>query len=274
MNAQTSATEASWSPIIDTHAHLFEQDLPLAANASWLPPYSFTKEQYLDLLDKESILFGVITAPSFLGTYNDHTLAMLRSTPRLRGTAIVDPDIDSSALRALADGGIVGIRYSLRRYPDLPDFSAPEYQRLLRRLRDLDLYVHILAESERLAHLIPHLDKAGVKLVIDHFGVPEKKFGDNDPAQSAILQAVQNGKTWIKLSAPYRTAGVEMAALAQKFLAAAGPERLLWGSDCPWTGHEGKYTLRDTVRWFEEWIPDRAIREQIGRSGLALNKFI
>lgn len=274
MSENKSSNAAQWSPLIDTHAHIFEGNLPLASNASYSPKYDFTKNDYLKILDAESIYFGVLTAPSFLGTYNDYVLDMLASCPRLRGTAIVDPDIDPGLLRLMADSGIVGIRYSLRRYPDLPDFTAPQYQRLLRRVRDLDMYVHVLAESERLATLIPPLDKAGVKIVVDHFGVPEKKFGDNDPTQQAVLKALDSGRTWIKLSAPYRTSGIDMKALANKFLKVAGTERLLWGSDCPWASHEGKYTLRDTIKWFEDWIPDRAVREAIGKTGMALNKFI
>lgn len=274
MSQAQPAGEPRWSPVIDTHAHLFERGLPLTQNATYDPTYSFTERDYLRILDEEAVLFGVITAPSFLGTYNDYALDVLRGHRRLRGTAIVDPETDPRSLRAMADAGIVGIRYSLRRYPDLPDFSLPTYQRLLRRVRDLDWYVHILAESDRLAGLLPALDKAGVKLVIDHFGVPEQRHGDNDPGLQAVLRLMQNGRTWVKISAPYRLPGMDAPALAGKFLAAGGAERLLWGSDCPWTAHEGRFTYRDTIRWFEECVPDTRDRETMGRAGLALNKFI
>ena len=274
MTQEQPSGQPRWSPIIDTHAHLFERGLPLTDNATYDPKYSFTEHDYLKILDEESVPFGVVTAPSFLGTYNDYALNVLRGNRRLRGTAIVDPETDPQSLRAMADTGIVGIRYSLRRYPDLPDFSLPPYQRLLRRVRDLDWYVHILAESDRLAGLLPELDKAGVKLVIDHFGVPEQRHGENDPGLQAVLRLMQNGRTWVKVSAPYRLAGMDTRVLARKFLAAGGPERLLWGSDCPWTAHEGQFTYRDTIRWFEECVPDPGDRETMGRAGLALNKFI
>jgi predicted TIM-barrel fold metal-dependent hydrolase len=270
-----SANTSLWAPVIDTHAHLYVDDMPLVAGATFKPGYCFEVDDYLDILDAEGVLFGVITAPSFLGSYNDYTVEILRNHRRLRGTAIVEPSIDALGLRHLADNGIVGIRYSLRRYPYVPDFSQPEYQRLLRRVRDLDLYVHILAETERLAHLVPQLDKAGVKLVIDHFGVPEPRFGENDPGQRAILTALQNGRTWIKLSAPFRSSSdVDMKKLARFYLAEAGPDQLLWGSDCPWSSYEDQFNFRDTIRWFEDWIPEHSIREQIGRSGLRLNKFM
>jgi predicted TIM-barrel fold metal-dependent hydrolase len=85
---------------------------------------------------------------------------------------------------------------------------------------------------------------------------------------------VQTGRTWIKLAAPYRTHGADMKSLARKFLSEAGPQRLLWGSDWPWTGHEGGFSYRDTIDWFKDWIPEQDIRDQIGRTGLALHGFI
>jgi predicted TIM-barrel fold metal-dependent hydrolase len=263
---------AQRSPLVDTHAHIFLRELPLAQNATHRPAHSFTAEDYLAALDAANVRYGVITAPSFLGIYNDYTLDALRRHDRFRGTAIVDPDADPYLLRAMANDGIVGIRYSLRRYPDTPDFTAPDYRRLLRRVQDLDWFVHLLAESEKLAVLVPLLAESGVKLVIDHFGVPDRPFAE-DPGLREIFRAIEKGRTWIKLSAPYRTTGADMKALARKFLAAAGTERLLWGSDWPWTSHENRFTYRDTIRWLEEWIPDRATRDAIDQTGMALHGF-
>ena len=272
MTPTTTVQREAWSPIIDTHAHIFVPGLPLADNATYHPTRSFTEQDYLGVLDAAGVSFGVLTAPSFLGAYNDYTLDVLRRNRRLRGTAIVDPATDPYTLRAMADDGIVGIRYSLRRYPDTPDFTSSAYQRLLRRVRDLDWFVHIMAESDKLAVLVPILAASGVKLVIDHFGVPERGI-DEDAGLRAVLRAVQDGWTWVKLSGPYRAAGPDKKALARKFLSAAGPARLLWGSDWPWTGHEGQFTYRDTISWFEGWIPEQGIREEIGRTGLALHGF-
>jgi len=263
-----------WSPIIDTHAHIFLRDLPLVAGATHRPKYSFTAADYLKLLDESGVLFGVLTAPSFLGSYADYTLGVLRANRRLRGTAIVDPGIDPYAMKAMAADGIVGIRYSLRRYPDIPDFTKPDYQRLLRRVADLDWYVHIMAEADRLALLVPQLMESGAKLVIDHFGVPDAAKGYDCPGFQAVQRALATGRTWVKVSAPYRVEGWDTNQLAQKLLAEAGPERLLWGSDCPWAGFEGKFAYGETIDWFEAAIPDRRIREQIGRNGLQLNHFI
>ncbi len=215
----------------------------------------------------------MIAAPSFLGTHIDYTLEALRRQPRLRATAIVDPDVTMHRLRELDRQGIVGIRYTLRNYPDssVPDFGAPEYQRLLAAMVELDWHVHILAEADRLAAMVPVLAKSGVKLLIDHFGVPS---GPACPGQQAVLRAVQEGRTWIRLSAPYRlTPGTSAKELAQKYLREAGPDRLLWGSDWPWVAHENSYSFPQAIRDLQQWIPDPADRARIDANALAIYRF-
>jgi predicted TIM-barrel fold metal-dependent hydrolase len=262
-----------WSPLVDTHAHIFLRDLPLVSGATHRPERDYATAEYLAQLDAEGVTYGVIAAPSFLGTYNDYMLRELRQHRRLRGTAILDPGTDPYAMRAMDADGVVGIRFSLRRYADTPDLAAPDWQRLLRRVRDLDWHVHILAEPERLAALLPILLGSGVKLVIDHFGHPSTPNGEGCPAFAAVLRGIAGGNTWVKLSGPYRTPILDAKALTARLLREAGAERLLWGSDCPWTAHEGRFTYRDCISWFEDWIPDAATREAIGRTALNLYRF-
>jgi predicted TIM-barrel fold metal-dependent hydrolase len=52
-----------------------------------------------------------------------------------------------------------------------------------------------------------------------------------------------------------------------------GPERLLWASDWPFVGHEGKVSYRQMVESFERAVPDPLVREQIGRTAARLYKF-
>jgi predicted TIM-barrel fold metal-dependent hydrolase len=52
-------------------------------------------------------------------------------------------------------------------------------------------------------------------------------------------------------------------AYARELLAAMGPERLLWASDCPFVGVEST-TYQSTIDWFEQAVTDPAQRQQIG----------
>ena len=260
-------------PLVDTHAHIYLTDQPLVGDASHRPERAFTTDDYLRTLDDHGVLFGVIAAPSFLGSYNDYTLDALSRHRRLRATAIVEPDIDLYSLKAMDSAGIVGIRFSLRGYAGLPDLTTPVYKRLLRRVADLGWHVHLYAEGDRIAALAPKLLDAGVNLVIDHFGNPTPDRGEASPGFQAALNGIQTGRCWVKISGPYRSPGCDHAALAATLLREAGTERLLFGSDWPFVGHEDKITFRHTIDWFDSFIPVSNARDAIGRTAARLYRF-
>ncbi len=268
-----SATRPKLGPLVDTHAHIYRTDVPLVDGATHRPQRAFTTDDYLRTLDDHGVLFGVIAAASFMGSYNDYSLQALRQHHRLRATAIVEPDTDLYSLRAMDADGIVGIRFSLRNYAGLPDLAASAYQRLLRRVADLDWHVHLYAEGERIAALVPALLDSGVKIVVDHFGNPNPTLGENSPGFQAALRVLQSGRGWVKISGAYRSPGCDHRALAARLLAEAGPERLLFGSDWPFVGHETTMTFRQTIDWFESFIPDPDTRARIGRTAASLYHF-
>ena len=210
-------------PLIDTHAHIYPRNTPLIDGATHQPSRDVTPEEYLRMLDEHGVLFGVHAAASFMGPYNDYTLAALARFPRLRGTAIVDPSISLPELQAMAAAGIVGIRFSLRDYKSTPDLGSPEYRRLLRRVADLDWHVHLYAEGERIAVLTTQLLAAEVNIVIDHYGNPAPELGENSPGFQAALRAIGSGRGWVKISAPYRSPGCDHTVLATRLLAELGP---------------------------------------------------
>jgi predicted TIM-barrel fold metal-dependent hydrolase len=260
-------------PLVDTHAHIYPRYTPLIEGATHKPSRDVTAEEYVRTLDEHGVLFGVHAAASFMGPYNDYTLAALARHRRLRGTAIVDPSVSLPELKAMAAAGIVGIRFSLRNYKDTPDLGTPEYQRLLRRVADFDWHVHVYAEGEKIAVLTTQLLAAEVNLVIDHYGSPTPELGENAPGFQAALRAIGSGRGWIKVSAPYRSVGCDHSGLAARLLAEGGPERLLWASDWPFVGHESKVTYRQMVESFEQVVPDPVVREKIGRTAARLYKF-
>lgn len=254
------------TPLIDAHAHLFLVGLPqVRGSTAHVIEEDFTAEDYLKILDEHGIHYGVIAAPSGLSTFNDYTIRMLRKYKRLRGTVIVRPDVDFYILEQMNRDGVIGIRLALWGYPDLPDLTTPDWQRTLRRVRDLEWHVHMNLEAPRMPQVLPALEKAGVKLILDHFARPDPQKGMKCEGFQAALRAVGNGRTWVKLSAPYRlrTTPENVRAYAAEWLKNAGPERLLWASDCPFSSYEKTVTYPQTLDWLEEWVPDPALRYRI-----------
>ena len=276
------AAPAVESPVVDAHAHIYSANMPVSSSAWFRPGHAFTAEQYLDVLDAHGVQFGVIAGISIFGTYNDYMIAQLRRYRRLRGTAIVDRTTDRYALERMKADGIVGIRLQLTRQ-DLPDLAGDEYRILFRRLADLDLHIEVVVEGPRWPQVLPHLESSGAKIVIDHFGHPDPQAGIHCTGFQAVLRSVEQGRTWVKLSAPFRLTwaapglaqrdpkSVTLAReVAQCLLENAGTERLVWGSDCPFIGHEATQSFGDALKELGTWIPDARMRRELSDTALKL----
>ena len=242
---------------VDTHAHVFRRGLPLAGERRYAPGYEATPEAYLAQLDAQGLSHGVLVQPSFLGTDNSYLVAALRRWPqRLRGIAVLEPKVSSALLQVLDDAGVVGIRLNLIGRPD-PELNLDPWPLFLRRIADLGWQVEIQVEARRLAGLLGPLLRAGVRIVLDHFGRPDPALGVADPGFRYVLSLGDAGRVWVKLSGSYRNGdgGVAQAAvpLLKRHL---GVERLLWGSDWPHTQFETVSSHAAAWAQLDAWLPD------------------
>ena len=249
---------------VDCHAHVMRRDLPLAADRHSGPKRDVTVEEYLAELDKHGVSHGGLTAPSFYGTDNSLLLSALDAAPgRLRGTAIVSPEIAEEDLVAMGRRGIVGIRLNWIRREALADVESPSYRRLFERVRKLDWQVEIYLEGPKLATKLPRIRGQGVTVVVDHFGSPDPALGVACRGFQEVLRGVRSGDTFVKLSAPFRLGGADPQPYVDALLEAGGPKQLVWGSDWPFVGFEEKITYAQCVEWIEAWIPDAATRRVV-----------
>lgn len=261
---------------IDTHAHVFTAGLPLAPDRRYSPSGEAPLAEYLEVLDAAGMTGAVLIQPSFLGTDNAHMVEALRQAGgRLRGIAVVDPDVPPAELAALARAGVVGIRLNLvgTRCDGL---SEPALQRLFERIGELGWQVEIHAESTRLPAILERIGDAPAAIVIDH--LCRAATGVACPGVRGVLRAAESGRIWVKMSAPFRCGALDWKAvawpLARMLAAELGPDRLVWGSDRPWTQHEKGRTYADTLAWLSEWVPDDDARRRIlGESAAHLYRF-
>ena len=246
---------------IDCHAHVMRRDLPLASERHSAPKRDVSVEEFLGVLDMHGISHGVLTAPSFYGTDNQLLLkALAAHSDRLRGTAIVSPDITPEMLAELARAGIVGIRLNWVRRDVLPDVTSADFRRLLEYVRERSWQVEIYLEGNKLAGVLPRLRDAGVRVVVDHFGAPDPTRGVHCAGFGEVLRGVRASDTWVKLSAPYRLGGADPQRYVDALLAAGGASQLVWASDWPFVGYEEVITYQQCVDWLVAWIPDEATR--------------
>lgn len=278
-----TGSAAADAPLVDAHAHIFLKDMP-ASRAAWhRPDYGFTAEEYLRVLDAHGVHFGVIAGISIYGLYNDYMLEALRRHRRLRGTVNVLPTTERYILERMKQDGVVGARLQLTRRKELPDLEDEYHQLLLRRLADLDLHIEVVVEGHLWPAVLPALTASGVKVVVDHFGHPTPTQSTQCAGFQALLRAAEKGRTWIKLSGAYRLTWARPGAshrdprthvlaqeAAQALLKNVGPERLVWGSDCPFVGHESHVCFQDTLDEYAAWVPDAATRRRISHTALNL----
>lgn len=259
------------TPAVDAHAHIFTRAMPFAADAHSRPDYDYGVDAWLADLDRHGITHGVIAAASLFNDGNAYTFAALAAHPRrLRGTVIVAPEIEAATLRDMADLGVVGVRLAWRRVDELPDLNSNLWRNFLRSIADSGLHIELLSRSVSLPHLLPALDKTGVTLVIDHFGVPARDPAERQAGTDALCRAIDTGRVWVKLSAGFRMPLETAAEVADRLLAHAGPQRMLWGSDAPFVNHEANTCFADAIDLYRRLVPDAATRAAIDRTALAL----
>jgi predicted TIM-barrel fold metal-dependent hydrolase len=254
-----SVDKLAW---IDSHAHVFDENCIFSKSARYIPKHAVPPERYLALLDQHGIGGAVLVQPSFLGIDNSCLTRTIAMRPdRLRGVAVVADDVDPDTLHALRAQGVRGIRLNLIGLPD-PDFTTPAWRQWLKNVREADLPVDLHASGERWCNLLPPLHDQGVTVVIEHFGRP----GHPNPMEckgfQQILAAPARGPSWVKVSAPYRMAPEAADSAVTELLKAFGPERMLWGSDFPWTQHEEGQSMAACMSSCMAWMEAKQLTVQ------------
>jgi predicted TIM-barrel fold metal-dependent hydrolase len=196
----------------------------------------------------------VLIQPSFFGTNNAEMLATIASDPsRLRGVAVVDPEIAEAQLARLHAGGVRAIRMNLRGIANLSSYSAENWTPLFARVHALGWHVETFLDAGALPGILPLFAQSNIAVTLDHFGSPGETAEAID-ATFAAAKALATGRdVWCKFSAPYRLGGVDPTRLAQRWLALVGPERVVWGSDWPWTQHERGMDYQRLREGLDRW---------------------
>ena len=257
------------APLVDAHVHVFRRNMPLLPNPRHSPDYEFTAEQLEATLAAHGVKFCVIAAASPWGDVNDYVVQSLRTRPLWRGTAILEPATTSRwDLQELARSGMVGVRLPFISLRELPDLGSWEWRRFLYRLADMDWHVHLHLDGPRIPQVLPQLEQAGVKIVIDHIGRPDPVLKEKCAGFEIVTRSVEKGRTWVKLSGGYRL-GPHSAQLARELCRRVGYGRMLWASDCPFVGQEST-TYQSTVDWLADAVPDAADRRVLGLNAIDL----
>jgi predicted TIM-barrel fold metal-dependent hydrolase len=247
---------------VDCHHHVYDAAAPVAAGAR--PHPSASLADHARLLARLGVDRHVLVQPSTYGFDNALHLAALREAgpERARMVAVVPPDAAAADLRGMADSGVVGARANLISSALLrPAEVAP----LARRLADLGWHLQIFADAGLIADLADVLRAAPCPVVFDHFAQLPLSGWAAHPAWGVVMDLVQAGRGWVKLSSPYSLDQSRPAAVGDlaRALVAAAPQRMVWGTNWP---HPNATTIPDDAALLDllgEWAPDAAVRQAI-----------
>ena len=164
---------------------------------------------------------------------------------------------------SLARIGVRGLRFPIYGLPT-PQWS--HYKDMLAEAQRRDWPIHLYVESKRLPEILPVLLDGGNKVVIPHYGMFDRTLGPaRDPGFKVLLESAPSRNVWVVMSGAYRVGPERARSATPMLLDAFGPDRLMWASDWPHTdtGLNRVTTYPQTLRWFEEWVTDKATRQTI-----------
>ena len=261
---------------VDSHAHVFDPGRPFAAERNYTPEDSQigTVERFLAVLDHHGLSHGLLVAAEPYGTDNRCMLdAIAAAGGRLKGIALVDPDVTSGELDGLAAGGVIGIRFNLMSF-GLRQFEHPATGRLLAELRERNWFLQVHCAEDQLAAVSGMLGRSGVRLMIDHFGRPDIARGISQPGFQALLELGRSGSAVVKLSGafrssrqmpPYRDVEPFVAAAVEAFTL----DNCVWGSDWPFVRVSERIDYGPELGCVARWFPAAEDRERLLRTNPA-----
>jgi predicted TIM-barrel fold metal-dependent hydrolase len=258
-------------PAADCHFHVFDPARFAYRNDVIYTPHpsqAGTADNVLALFDTHGITHGLAVGGAPYGSDNRCLLdGIARSKGRLKGIALVEHDVSGKEIAQLIDGGIVGVRINLHNQglAPLTDARAPA---LLAKLKDANWFCQIQCEKDQIADAMPILQKAGVRVMIDHCGRVDPLTGPASRGFKALLELGRSGMGVMKISGPFRFSRLpyphpDTDAIVHQLIEAFTPDNCVWGSDWPFVRLDMRVDYGPTRAVFDRWVPDAKVRQKI-----------
>jgi 2-pyrone-4,6-dicarboxylate lactonase len=242
----------------DCHAHVIgaPPDFPFVARRSYTPPPA-SPGAYLAMLDQTGLDRGVLVQVSVHGIDNRLMLATLAShSSRLRGIAVMPPDLPDAAYADAHAAGVRGLRLNVLYGGGIGLDRLERYDRLA---VELGWHLQLLIDAREMPGLLPRLLRLRSRVVVDHMGHMPVAAGVGHPGFRALVELVREGG-WVKLSGAYRTSGLDDWRDSLPFARAlieTAPSRCVWGSDWPHVAHWRRMmTVGELLDLLGRWVPD------------------
>lgn len=255
----------------DCHAHVIDPArFPYVPGPGYMPKSHETgdAQAYLATLTANGFTHGLIVQPSCYAFDNGALVdAIAAGAGRLKGIAVVPPDVGDPELHNLSRRGVVGARVNLGNF-DPGFFERPESERFLARMAAHGWFVQVYGDGAAWRRIVGKLARCGARVIVDHFGHPDTRLGLDQDGFGDVLALGRGGTAVVKLSSVFRVSRQpfphrDVDSFVAAVLDAFGPDRVVWGSDWPFlnTPHTVRYAQQ--LSCLARWVPDERARRRI-----------
>ncbi len=253
---------------IDCHVHLFGP----ASRHPFHPDSKYTSadalpETHIALQDTLGLAGAVVVSGGGYGMNYTHLAEVLQAHPgRFKGVALLPEDVTLEEIDRLDKLGVCGVRFvSAGHRGALPRLSP----RIAAMVADFGWHVQFYPSGDDLLEYADQLLALPNTVVLDHFAALPAAGGTGQPAFTRLLELLDTGRVWVKLSGPMRCTADDYPYAAvtpiARALAQAAPTRLVWGTDWPHVNMTGRKMPNDGDLFdlLGEWVPDAAVRKAV-----------
>lgn len=249
----------------DTHVHFYDGQFPISATTVLTPPDA-SVAGYRTVQAELGLERVVVVQPTTYGLDNRCQLeAVAELGSCARAVVVVDETADDAAIARFTSSGARGARFHM-----LPGGALPwaTLVPVAHTIADHGWHVQLQMNGRELPERVDALLALPTPLVIDHVGRFMPPVTVDDPSFTALLELIDSGRCWVKLSAPYESTHDEapqyptVAALARRLVDHA-PERMLWATNWPHPGQADPPTPVQLARLRDAWLPTDTLLTQV-----------
>lgn len=245
----------------DTHVHFYDASYPAVATTVLRPPDA-TVADYRDLQATLGMHRLVVVQPTTYGLDNRCQLAAMTAFGEsARGVMVVDAATDPSELARMTELGVRGARFHMLVGGAVGwDTLEP----VAERIASVGWHIQLQMNGLELHDRLDRLRRLPVDLVVDHIGrfMPPSRV--DHPGAEALLALLDEGRTWVKLSAPYESSPDENAVLPLvDELVRKYPDRLLWATNWPHPGQPAPPSPQRMAELCHRWLPTDVLRRRV-----------
>lgn len=249
----------------DTHMHVYDGRYSTAPTATIFPPDAPLTE-YRRLQETLGLERVVVVQPTTYGLDNRCQIEAAAEFGDLaRLVVVVDSQTPPSELERLHGLGARGARFHLLPggavgWDELCDTAA--------RVAEFGWHLQLQMDGNLLPGCLTELRRLPTELVVDHVGRFMPPPSPDSDAFAALLDLIDTGRCWVKLSAPYEStrdgapAYPTVTALVDRLVAHA-PERLVWASNWPHPNQDDPLTPGQLADLAHTWLPTEALRRRV-----------